>query len=258
MINNKYEIIDQIGKGSFGKIYKARNIRTNEHVAIKIESIKSEYKLLKNETKIYNYLINTEGIPVIKWFGKDTENYYMVLNLLGESLETIKKNGFIFSLENIRYIGIKIIQLIENIHKKGLVHRDIKPDNFLIGLEKNQIYIIDFGFCKSYLRENIHIPMKKTHNLIGSFNYCSLNAHNNMELSRRDDLESIGYILYYFYYGSLSWQKKDGKTNEEKIKLKEQIINNNIFANYFKYVRELEFNEKPNYQYLIEFLYELG
>ena len=91
IINKKYKIINKIGEGSFGLIYKGQNIRTNEYVAIKIEPIENELKLLKNESQIYQYLNNNEGIPNVKWFGKDNINYYMVINLLGHSLQTIKK-----------------------------------------------------------------------------------------------------------------------------------------------------------------------
>ena len=107
------------------------------------------------------------------------------------------------------------MELLKTIHEKGLVHRDIKPDNFLVGLngDNKRIFIIDFGFCKSYLSDGVnHIPQKKTHNLIGSQTYASINAHNLIELTRRDDLESLGYMLMYFYSGFLPWQLD--KTNE--------------------------------------------
>ena len=147
IINKKYVLLDKIGSGSFGSIFKGQNIRTNEYVAIKIESIKDELKLLKNESNIYQYLNGCESIPCVKWFGKDEYNYYMVINLLGDSLQDlINKNKF-FSLALTLKIGIKVLIILKTIHEKGLVHRDIKPDNFLFGLNRiNNIYLIDFGF----------------------------------------------------------------------------------------------------------------
>ena len=133
LINNKYKLLEKIGEGSFGSIYKGENIRTNEYVAIKIESIQNNYKLLKNESKIYQYLVNTIGIPNVKWFGKDENNYYMVLNLLGESLQSVKDKKECFSLKLVLQVGFQIISILKTIHDKGLVHRDIKPDNFLVG-----------------------------------------------------------------------------------------------------------------------------
>jgi serine/threonine protein kinase len=135
-IQNKYVINEQIGVGSFGFIYKGTNIRTNEKVAIKMEPIKNNTKLLKNESTIYQYLLNVNGVPTIKWFGKDEINYYMVINLLGESLQSfVEKRGPI-PLKLTMKIGLQILYLLKDIHEKGLVHRDVKPDNFLIGIGK--------------------------------------------------------------------------------------------------------------------------
>ena len=261
IINKKYKIINKIGEGSFGLIYKGQNIRTNEYVAIKIEPIENELKLLKNESTIYQYLNNNEGIPNVKWFGKDNINYYMVINLLGHSLQTIKNKYNKFSLKLILQIGIQIINILKTIHSNGLVHRDIKPDNFLFGLnnESKLIYIIDFGFCKSYIKDEKHISQKQTKNLIGSYTYASVNAHNFIELSRRDDLESLGYLLLYFYFGSLPWQSillSEEKSNDKIKYLKMQIIENNnlpsVLINYMKYMRKLSFEEKPNYELIID------
>jgi serine/threonine protein kinase len=255
-IYKKYKFMEKIGEGSFGNIYKGENIRTREKVAIKVEPI-GKNNLLKNESIIYQFLKNTNGIPSVKWFGKDNSNYYMVINLLGKSLQTTKNEKNIFSLKEVLQTGIQMINLLESIHKKGLVHRDIKPDNFLYGLNNdNNIYIIDFGFCKSYIHENKHIPFKKTSNLIGSKTYASINAHNFIELSRRDDLESLGYILIYLYLGTLSWRDivHCENTNEQIKNLKERIIHGQkvplFLENYIKYVRGLQFEEKPDYQCL--------
>jgi casein kinase I family protein HRR25 len=261
IINKKYKIINKIGEGSFGLIYKGQNIRTNEYVAIKIEPIENELKFLKNESKIYQYLNNNEGIPNVKWFGKDNINYYMVINLLGHSLQTIKNKYNKFSLKLILQIGIQIINILKTIHSNGLVHRDIKPDNFLFGLnnESKLIYIIDFGFCKTYIKDEKHISQKQTKNLIGSYTYASINAHNFIELSRRDDLESLGYLLLYFYFGTLPWQNillSEENSNDRIKYLKIQIIENNnlpnVLINYMKYMRKLSFEEKPNYELIID------
>ena len=269
LINNKYKIIEKIGSGTFGNIYKGENIRTNEKVAIKVEPISNETKLLKNESIVYQYLKGSKGVPQVKWFGKDDANYYMVINLFGESLQSLKNRMSVFSLQLTLKIGIQLIDLVKSIHEKGLIHRDIKPDNFLFGLEtetKTKLHIIDFGFCKTYLdNDNNHIQEKKTTGLIGSATYTSVNSHNFLEQSRRDDLESIGYILLYLYSGELEWQNVNLTNVFEKNKmiceLKEIIFDTprvpTVLIDYFNYVKSLQFEETPDYLFLINKLKSL-
>jgi serine/threonine protein kinase len=255
IINNKYKIIKKIGSGTFGSIYKGQNIRTNEYVAIKIEPIKHDLKLLKNESIIYQYLNGCSNIPSVKWFGKYNNNNYMVIDLLGPSLQDLIETKNKLCLKITLKIGIKIISIIKIVHDKGLVHRDIKPENFLFGLDNlNELYLIDFGLCKKIIFNNKHNQIKKTSGIIGSKNYMSINSHNHIELSRRDDLESIGYMLLYLYNGTLDW---NNESNEIKIlSMKQNILNYdnipNVIINYIKLVKSLDYEESPNYNLIID------
>ena len=201
----------------------------------------------------------------------------MVMELLGDSLENLKnisKEGK-FSLKLTLTIGIKIINIIQRLHNKFIIHRDIKPDNLLISNVmkssadssqltsydemKPNIYIIDLGFSKKFINDDeTHIIMKPIHKLIGTPNFASINSHKLCELSRRDDLESIAYTLLYLYYGKLPWQNLKINTNNEikqtKVLFQEKIktIRNNVLYDFLLYSINLQFNETPDYNKIID------
>ena len=263
LINNKYKLIKKIGSGSFGIIFEGINIRTQEKVAIKTELISNDLRLLKYETNIYKILGNIGCVPKIKWYGKDQTYYYMVLDLLGDSLDNIMKYYGSLKLKTILQIGINILNILINIHDKGFVHRDIKPENFLLTISKpKKIYIIDFGISKPYLIDNKHIEFKMTHQFIGTQNFSSINTHEFREQSRRDDLESLCYMLIYFYFGKLEWMNENisflNKEDENiyvKNKKKDLINNENIpkvIMDFYKTILALKFEENPDYNLYIK------
>jgi serine/threonine protein kinase len=257
MLSNKYNIIKKLSEGSFGTIYKGENVRTNKFVAIKFEAKNSNSKTLKNEAKIYQYLGKQNGFSQLKWFGSTKTYNYLVIDLLGISLSESIKSYTCFSLKMSLMLGIQIITRIKVLHDKDLLHRDIKPDNFVFGLESqtNKLYLVDFGFAKRYNYNGKHIPEKKINSLIGSPNFVSLNVHNNIEPSRRDDIESCIYIIIYMLYGTLEWFNKN---MEDMIDLKQQLTNKVDLPFFIKelleYVRNLTFDEKPDYEYIVYLL----
>ena len=249
IILNKYEIINKLGKGSFGEIYNGINIRTKTNVAIKVEKI-HEYSLLKNETKVYQYLNGIKGIPNILLFGKDEICYYMVLDLLGDSLQYIRDSHGPFSLPSTLIIARRIIGIIKEVHDKFIIHRDVKPGNFLLSIDKKEIYLIDFGFCKKYVLHDskTHIPFREGRGMMGSKNYMSINIHNGYEPSRRDDLESIGYMMLYFLgfvYDA---------TLESKLRLTSALNPCNVPPLVHAYLvrcRNMSFTDPPDYASLL-------
>ena len=256
MITNKYKLLEKINEGSFGVLVKGKNIRTDEFVAIKVEPRVDNIKTVKMEAKIYQYLGNQVGFPQLKWFYTDEKYNYLVIDLLGTSLRKMVEHKLQIDCNSIINIAIQIFTRIKFIHDKHLLHRDIKPDNFLFGIDskKDILYLIDFGLCKRYFN-NGHIKMNKLTKVIGSYNYISLNIHNLIEPSRRDDLESAIYILIFLHFGKLGWENK---SSSEIYKEKENIMKLQLIPNYIKllltYVRTLEFETEPNYDYIFDIL----
>jgi serine/threonine protein kinase len=257
VIFNRYKILEQINHGSYGAIFKGVNIRTKELVAIKIEKITNQ-SLLNNEARIYIYLRLCDGFPKVKWFGVEKQHNFLVMDLLGESLTMLKIRQVKLEEIFVIKIGIQMINLLKSLHKSGLIHRDIKPDNFLFGLQHktNLLHLIDLGFCKRYkLENNNHIEYKQISNIIGTNNYISLNVHNKIEPSRRDDMESMIYVLLYLL-DLITWNNHNDVN--KIVEMKKDIINNINIPEFVKsiliYIRNLQFDEEPNYDLLIQIL----
>jgi serine/threonine protein kinase len=256
MIARKYKLIEKINEGSFGSIYKAENIRTKEMVAIKFENKSEQIKSLKNEARIYQYLGKLNGFPQLKTFGTTGDVNYLVMDLLGYSLVDVIKNNEL-SLNMVLVLGIQIIQRIQSLHNNCLLHRDIKPSNFVFGNKDNtnKLFLIDLGFAKRYDYNGIHIEQKNINHIIGSLNFVSINVHNHIEPSRRDDIESCIYVILTMLLGDLKWFKE---TDINKMALlKRNIINDNIptfIKKMLKYIRSIEFDATPDYDYIISLM----
>ena len=261
MLANKYKLLEKLSQGSFGKVFKAENIRTGEIVAIKTEVKIKEIKSLKMEAKIYQYLANTEGFPQLKWFGSTNNVNYLVTNLLEHSITDLVTKYGRLSIKTVLRLGAQMIERLETLHGRYLIHRDIKPDNFMINIsdKTNNVFLIDFGFCKRYNYEGNHIEFKMNKTLIGTPNYVSLNVHKGCEPSRRDDLESCLYIMIYMLFGKF-FSTEGNDLNAYKILAlkKDQLTNVPRFLTVaINYVRTLKFEEEPDYKYIIRIFSEL-
>ena len=256
----KYKILKLITTSNFSSTYEGININTKEKVAIKLEE-KNKYNLLEKEAFTL-FAIKGYGIINLISFGKNKKYNIMVLPLLGKSLHkffiNINRN---FCLLDICLIGLQCIERIEWIHKNYIIHRDIKPDNFLFDLKDPRIiYLIDFGLSKKYRSKRTlkHIKNSYVNKVVGTIRYASVNSMKGFEMSRRDDLESFYYMIIFFLLKNLPWQNIKGKTLGEKyleiLEIKREfniddykmIIPNEIIK-MFKYVKNLKFDEDPNY-----------
>ena len=266
---SKFKPDKKIGEGSFGKIYSAHNINTGEKYALKLEARNISQPLLDQEAQILCYL-KGEGIPFIKTFGFSGDYNVLVMELLGKSLEDLfQEKGCKFSIKTVCMLGDQMISRLQYIHSKHILHRDIKPDNFLMGSGENAqtVYLIDFGLSKKYRSSRTlqHIKYSENKKLTGTARYASIHALKGCEQGRRDDIEALGYVLLYFLRGSLPWQGLKVKKNEDKYKKiyekKKATSPNELcagfppeFCEFVTYTRGLKFEEEPNYDLLRGYL----
>jgi serine/threonine protein kinase len=273
-INNKYQIIDKLGEGRFGSVYKGVNHKTKSNVAIKFENMNAPAKLLQHETRILNYLYSegSRNIPAVFWYGAYGENLCTVMSMFDYSLfDYVGKKSA--SVEKAYAIIQQCVCILTDIHKKYVIHRDVKPQNIMIN--DGHLYFIDFGISTFYVNE------KRQHardtgpkeELTGTPKWTSFNLHNGSMASRRDDLISLGYVfLFLLNNGSLPW---DNASSEIVTELSEISINHPknqirkdkkslqnlidnctdiVFVKYITYCYELSFACEPNYEILNDIL----
>ncbi|XP_040573430.1 casein kinase I [Lepeophtheirus salmonis] len=274
VVGKKFRLIRKIGSGSFGNIYLGKSEDNETEVAIKTEPKDSLHPQLYHESRVYSLFEKGSGFPKVYWYGSNKKYNFLVLDLLGNSLEELfDLCSRSFSIKTILMIGDQMIDRIKYVHSKNYIHRDIKPDNFLIGLGTNEknIYLVDYGLAKKYRDSHTHVhnPFRKGRQLSGTARYASTNAHSGIEQSRRDDMESLGYLLIYFNRGHLPWQNMKASTikqRHEKIAEKKMSTPLEVlcqgypseFRVFLEYCRKLGYSEEPDYQYLSTLLRSLS
>ena len=261
----KYKVIKKIAEGTQSTIYSGENIKTGEGIAIKTEKKNDNTCLLEQEINILIKLKQHEGIVNLISCGKRKNNLILIEKLLGKSLDVLfLDSSKKFTLPDICQIAIQCLDRLEYIHSKEIIHCDIKPENFAIGIkDPNVIYLIDFGLCQDYIdiKTGKHKNFRFTGYMTGTARYASRNALKGNQLSRRDDVESFIFMILYFLSKKLPWQGTRAKTLTARYKkiylAKKDFKYHDFCKNYPKeivqcieYIYFLKFNEKPNYEYM--------
>ncbi|KAK3336900.1 kinase-like domain-containing protein [Cercophora scortea] len=271
LIADRYRVDRKIGEGGFGLVYQGTDLQSGEEVALKLSDIEDDWEAAQVEKDTYEALDGGVGISRVHWFGEECDHYVLVQDLLGPTLEDLLNYcGRRFSLKTILLIADQAISRIQYIHSKGFLHRDIKPDNFLMGSNRqgNTLYTIDFGLSREF-RFAERSKNAEGLPLGGTRRYASIKNHNGRTQSWGDDLESLGYVFVYFARGSLPWQGLKAATDDEKAarikELKEGLSGEALcdgflpgeFATYIDYTRRLAFDDKPDYSYLRRLFHRL-
>jgi serine/threonine protein kinase len=270
-VKDNYLMVKSIGKGSFGTVYLTTDKDENQYAA-KVELI-NENSRLDEEYQVYKSLLkkhNATYVSKIYSFMKTPTQNIMIMELLGPSLESMFiKHNKKFNTGTVMLLGIDILNILEHFHKSGFIHRDIKPNNFLTGINENynKIYLTDFGLSKNYIKKEKHINFATRENLIGTLRYASVNVHLGIEPSRRDDLESLGYMMVYFLNSSLPWMGKKQQGDQMDIigEIKMTInlsksceIIPKQLIEFIALCKNMQFSEEPNYEKLRKLLIEIA
>jgi serine/threonine protein kinase len=288
VLADKFRIVRQLGGGSFGKVFIAEDIEEQPGqkgprcYAVKVEKVYGKRNTIRRELDVYTSAgSKIENIPRVHMWckgdnhkdesGKYYFHQYLVMELLGPSIfKLYEKAGKQLPWSLVAPIGIQIIKLLEQLHGEGFVHRDIKPDNFVMGLgeRKGIVHMIDFGLSRRWEdlidKYTQNDETNSSSSVVGTARYMSINVHNGLVYGWRDDLESLGYVLIFLYCGKLPWQGVKGETKHMQMRM---ILNKKIDAKanprkifpknlpsqlerYMQYCWNLDLETQPDYSYL--------
>ncbi|CAK0900957.1 unnamed protein product, partial [Prorocentrum cordatum] len=246
-------------------VHEGTDRATGKPVAIKLESDSARIDQLPRERRAYQALASVAGVPRLLWSGKGEGVSIAVVERYGPSLKTLFHHcRSRFTSRVIADIAVQAFGILERIHAKGYIHRDVRPETLQVGLDSNlnQLHAIGLTTAKKYwhAKSEQHVPQSEEKAMMWNPIFASINAHFGRVLSRRDDLESVGYMIAYFFRGGLPWQDipqsmadRHARILEGKQRMTVEELCEGCppqMAVYIAYCRALRFDQRPDYAYL--------
>ncbi|TPX55080.1 hypothetical protein PhCBS80983_g05616 [Powellomyces hirtus] len=281
VIANKWDVLEKIGEGSFGQVFAGVDAETGERVAIKREAAEAHVPQLEHEYELYRYLTNVPGFPRVLYGGREGQYNVMVMEQLGPSLKDLQRKSpaGMLPLRTVVYCVPHMLRRLEDLHARGIVFRDVKPGQFCVGQygenihHAPMIYLVDLGLATYYTdKTGRHIAPKKPEfkkSKTGTARYASINVHKGRQHTRRDDIESLGYLIVELVKGRLPWTNMRAMTSHEGWKktlaMKEDTLLYDLtdglpdeFRMLLQYARDLQFKDTPDYRWIERMFVELA
>jgi serine/threonine protein kinase len=273
-VDRLFNMLHRVGQGGFGVVYACELYAFPGTLFAMKKSLRPGVETSLAELDAYRLLNGSVGFPRVHFHGRHSDgSMCVVMDLLGPSLEALfRARAFHFSMKTICLIAEQLLDRAESMHAKGLVHRDWKPENILIGGETQRhiLHVVDFGLSTSFVdKTGRHVAPASGKPVLGTARFSSTNSHLGKELSRRDDLESIAFLLIYFARGgSLPWNGLDRSTIASKYRaigeMKRSIDAETLckglpleFGYLLEYARSLKFTDTPAYGFLRMMFHQL-
>jgi serine/threonine protein kinase len=236
---------------------------------------------LEHEYNVYRAISGISGIPKMLWYGMEGRYNVMVLSRLGCTFKEMAQLGLLNANTMFTYAKQMVfspctqsmllftsyskLSVLKSLHDHHYVHLDIKPDNFMIGAgdRSSRVFLIDFGLARLFRNPatHEHITQAKGLDITGTVRYSSINSHLGLTQSRRDDLESLAYVIVYLVKGRLPWQGiavHPGQVHHDEVLMLKQATTAKTlckglpqpFIKFIQHIRSLGFEDKPDYRYL--------
>eukprot|EP00292_Cryptomonas_paramecium_P008477 CAMPEP_0113708036 /NCGR_PEP_ID=MMETSP0038_2-20120614/28745_1 /TAXON_ID=2898 /ORGANISM="Cryptomonas paramecium" /LENGTH=275 /DNA_ID=CAMNT_0000633671 /DNA_START=175 /DNA_END=998 /DNA_ORIENTATION=- /assembly_acc=CAM_ASM_000170 len=269
VLKGRWRLTKKVGQGAFGEIYSAVDVTNEDPVAVKLERWDNKKAVLKMEVAVLKKLQHCQYACRYVHCGHYEDHNYLVMELLGENLSELRRRcpGGRFSVATTVRLGVQMVRAVEAIHELGYLHRDVKPSNFAMGVgpgREEQCVIIDFGLTRKYRLPSGEVrPPRDIAGFRGTARYASINSHLSKELSRRDDLWSVFYVLIEFLTGQLPWRKLKDKEEIGLLKIhfnSPELVRDlpEAYATMMEHLQATDYYDRPDYDLFVDVLERLG